>query len=90
MNLIKTLTVNSKEIKIYGDDQDIEIQYDEAEQEGYFIFQDQKYYLGDFVERDLPDWMEDFDGYNSDSFFSGLLIKYDDYDDLVKVYTYIG
>jgi len=30
-----------------------------------------------------------FDGFNSDSFFSGLLIKFDDNDESARVYTYI-
>lgn len=37
-----------------------------------------------------PVWMKRWDGYNSDSFFSGVLIKISDDGEQYKIATYIG
>jgi len=60
--------------------------------ESAFEYRGETYYLSEFehIGRRQPDWMQAYDGYRSDSFFSGILIKLDDeYGDGVKVYTYI-
>jgi hypothetical protein len=67
-------------------------------EEQFFIYKDQLYCLSDFMavnnsvyNPNPPQWMKKFDGYNHDSFFSGILIKYDqDDNEYIKVYTYIS
>jgi hypothetical protein len=65
---------------------------DEEDAEEYFVYRGETYFLSEFlrIERNAPSWLKKFDGYHSDSFFSGILIRYPagDYDDGVKVYTY--
>jgi len=38
---------------------------------------------------DAPKWMHEFDGYLSDSFFSGVLIKLSDCGESAKVFTFL-
>ena len=39
---------------------------------------------------DAPEWMQMYDGYLSDSWFSGILIKLSDCGESAKVFTYIS
>ena len=57
-----------------------------------FRYRGNVYSLDEFmrVEKNAPDWMKEFHGYHSDSFFSGILIKLDDTNESVKAYTYIS
>lgn len=58
-----------------------------------FRYKGNVYGLDEFmrVESYAPDWMKKFDGYKGDSFFSGILVKYNEEDnDFIKVYTYIS
>ena len=43
-----------------------------------------------FYNPNAPEWMLEFDGYMSDSYFSGILIKLIDNGEAVKAYTYIS
>jgi hypothetical protein len=83
--------------KIIGNGREIEIQYDfeGGEDKSYFVYKGQKYELRDFCavhnkmwNPNPPQWMLPFDGYLSDTFFSGILIKYDEENETVKVYTF--
>lgn len=49
------------------------------------------YDLSDFcgLNNFNPSWMRAFDGYHIDSFFSGILIKYAEDGEEVKIFTYI-
>ncbi len=53
-----------------------------------FNYKGDTYYLGEFFHP--PDFLKDlgFHGIRSDSYFSGLLIKLDEYGDAVQVYRY--
>jgi hypothetical protein len=57
-----------------------------------FRYKGNVYGLDEFmrVENYAPDWMKKFDGYKGDSFFSGILVKFTDYHEFVRVYTYIS
>jgi len=76
---------------------------DDIEEEGiFFVYKNQLYSLDDFqnihnkiYNPNPPAWMLGYDGYNNDSFFSGLLIKFPDNDDWdnengIIVYTFIA
>lgn len=83
-------------IVVYGNGHEHEIFYAipdwSDEEESAFEYKGETYFLSEFmrIDRNAPEWMQDYDGYSSDSFFSGILIKYaDDYGDFVRVYTYI-
>jgi len=59
----------------------------------FFLFKGELYCLADFTRTTTPySPFRDFDGYASDSFFSGTLVKFADLDDYgttgVKVYWY--
>lgn len=63
----------------------------------YFIHNGRRVYLDDFmrIDKTAPDYMQEFDGYSNDSFFSGLCVtlpKPDDgdHDEMVRVFTYIA
>jgi len=64
----------------------------------FFIYKKSLYCLSDFMavyntfyNPNPPQWMDKFDGYESDSYFSGILIKFDNDDsEYIKVYTYIS
>ena len=65
--------------------------------EAYFIHRDRRYYLSEVMNLHnkvhmpfVPDWLLPFDGQLSDSFFSGILIKFDDTCESIKAYTYIS
>lgn len=83
--------------KIIGNGHEIEIQYDfeGGEDKSYFVYKGQKYTLSDFAavhnkawNPNPPQWMLPFDGYLSDTFFSGILIKYNEENETVKVYRF--
>lgn len=90
-------------IKIYGNNHEIETYYavpewnEEGEEELAFKYKDNEYFLSEFMNihnkiynPNPPEWMLEFDGYKSDSFFSGILIKLIDNGEAVKAYTYIS
>jgi hypothetical protein len=68
------------------------------EEAQFFIYKGSLYCLSDFISThntmwsNPPEWMrKNFDGYESDSYFSGILVKYVEEDnDYIKVYTYIS
>lgn len=66
-------------------------------EEKYFNYKNRKYFLSEIMNihnkvyfPNPPKWMEEFDGYCNDCYFSGILIKLDNSGDAVKVYEYIG
>ena len=60
--------------------------------EGCFTYKGNVYFLSEFlrIDKNAPSWLRQFDGYLSDSFFSGVVVKYpaDEYEDGIRVYTY--
>lgn len=66
--------------------------------EDCFTYKGETYFLSQFmtINKDSPFYLLDdegntlFDGYHSDSFFSGILVKYHEFGDAVKAYTYIS
>ena len=90
-----------REITIYGSNKWIRLEWDHksAEDESiqYFRYAGRRYNLSDFMNihntiynPNPYKWMLEFDGYNNDSFFSGVLIKLDEEGEAVKAYTYIS
>ena len=71
------------------------VTWDESQ---FFIYKNDLYCLSDFMNihntfynPNPPQWIKNFDGYESNSYFSGILVKYDNDDnDYIKVYTYIS
>ena len=54
------------------------------------FFRYRTYFLGDFMRVDNNAPFKGWDGYHSDSFFSGVLVKYSNCGDAVKVATYLS
>jgi hypothetical protein len=63
----------------------------------FFVYKNWLYSLDDFMavnnpfyNPNPPDWQNGFDGYLTDTFFSGVLIKYSDPEDpeYIKAYTF--
>jgi len=95
---------SDNEIKIYGDDQDIEIEYGfpewgEAEEDGtqenlepFFVFNGETYWLADFINLTIPEGIfgkAGFDGALAWTYFSGMLVKITySVGEHVRVYTY--
>jgi len=94
----------SGEIKVYGNHHYRPVDYavpdwneETGEEEACFKHKGNTYFLSEFVNihnkvhnPNPPEWMKEFDGYMSDSYFSGLLIKLSECGEGVKVYTYIS
>lgn len=63
---------------------------------GFFRYKKWCYFLGDFMRVDYNTPFKEntpfkgWDGYHNDSFFSGVLVKYSECGDAVKVATYIS
>lgn len=81
---------------IYGSNRDIQVRHAKPEWgkdlEPCFYYRGSRYFLSEFmaVEKHSPKWMQEFHGYASDSFFSGVLVKVACDEETVKAYTYIG
>jgi len=65
--------------------------------ESCFMYKGHKYFLSEIMavhnpvhNPNPPEWMVEFDGYMSDSFFSGILVKFSDDCECVKAYTYVS
>jgi hypothetical protein len=43
-----------------------------------------------YMPKNASTWLQGFDGYLTDSFFSGIVTKYDPDEDRVQVYTFIS
>ena len=70
---------------------------DDIESEYFINYRGRWYHLSDFMSLhnkvhcpNPPDFMVGWDGYHSDSFFSGVLIKVSDCGDAYKIATYIS
>ena len=60
--------------------------YDGIEESSFFEYRDCLYDLNDFMRNtDNSPFSNDWDGYHNDSFFSAVLVKYDDSCEAVKV-----
>ena len=108
MKAYKTIERDNGTITIYGPNrwQNLywatpewkDVKGDDEHMEQYFVHRGRRCYLSEFmsVRKDAPDWMQEFDGYTNDSFFSGLVLKfaqgedYYDKEDKVKVFIYIS
>lgn len=62
--------------------------------EPFFIHNNRRYYLSEFMSiagMYAPDFMQEFDGYLNDTFFSGYAIKLDpEGEDRVKLFLFIS
>jgi len=67
-----------------------EYAYLEEEDGSFFRYRGWTYFLGDFMRVDNNAPFTGWDGYHSDSFFSGVLVKYSKCNDAVKVATYLS
>ena len=69
----------------------------EPDLEPKFRYRGKTYFLNEFMaihnrfhSPNPPQWMKEFDGHLSDSFFSGILVKISSDGGAVKAFTYIG
>lgn len=88
----KTIQTGTGEIAIYGNNHDIEIDYDHTPEwsedpEPSFLYKGNRLFLSEFV-RAPANWPE-FNGMQNDSFFSGTLIKLTHDGESVRAYTFI-
>lgn len=62
---------------------------DAQEYATFFRYRDNVYHLGDImrVESYAPEYLQGFDGFNSDTFFGGIGIRYTEDSERVLVYT---
>jgi len=88
----------SGKVTVVGNGHLIDPQYgtpewsDEEEEEDFFMYRGEQYWLSEFmrIEKHMPTWMHQYDGYMNDSFFSGVLVKIGqgDYEDQIRAYTF--
>jgi len=103
MSELKIITDNKYRPVLYWHDltpkEQEEYAYLEAVDKGFDVFFRYRkwcYYLGDFIRVDynapfkenIP--FKGWDGYHANSFFSGVLVRYSECGDAVKVATYIS
>jgi len=92
---------NGGELHLFGNHHWKEIKYEVpewseyGEEEACFTYLGYTYFLSEFmrVNKYSPFYKLggiDFQGYKSDSFFSGILIHYSDCNEAIQVFTYIG
>jgi hypothetical protein len=100
----KKIEKDNGTIDIYGNHHWIELRYqqppwDEDSIEECFTYKGVTYFLSEIMavhnpvhNPNPPTWMQEFDGYMSDSFFSGILIKLGtgENEGYVKAYTFIS
>ena len=101
----KTIETESGKLEIYGNNhcRDLLYWYDLTEKEqqdfdftdredsSYFRYKGNVYTLGDIMRLSAGHPFGDgFDGYHSEGFFSGILVKLSDCGDALKVFTYIS
>jgi len=90
-------------LKIYGNNHLIPLDYqvpewnkdkpeEDQDLESCFVYKGHTYFLSEFmrIEKNAPAWMQEYHGYMSDSYFSGIVVKLDFAGESVKVYTYIS
>ena len=83
-------------ITVYGNGQFLDVFYARPdwseEEEDAFEYKGETYFLSEFmrIDRNAPDWMRAFDGHHGDTWFSGILVKYNRDCDGIQVYTYMG
>jgi hypothetical protein len=86
------------EIRICGSNrwQEIHISYNDESEDttSYVNHYGRKYTLDEFMAvrrtTNHPSWLDEFDGYLSDSYFSGVLIKLSNCGEAAKVFTYLS
>ena len=88
---MEIITNNQERATLYWNDltpkQQAEFNYDTAEESTFVIYKDWVYDINEFIyinhdvrgdKYDDDDELSGWDGYSSDSYFSGVLIKYSD------------
>ena len=80
---MKIITNNKPRQLIYGyeltDKQKQDFDYiDDIDSHDFVIYKNNAYDLSEFMRTENNDKLEGWDGYSSDSFFSGTLVKYTD------------
>jgi hypothetical protein len=81
------MKINDDDVKIYGNDKWIEIEYDENGNP--FIFYDnENYYINDYMILEYKPFSDYFDGYSNDTVFSGTFIKISNDNDSAKIFFY--
>lgn len=92
----KTVVQDNGTITFYGSNRTIHIDPDKTPEwdtapVDSFRYRGHRYYLDEFmcIESYMPDYMQEFDGYLTDSYFSGVAIKLTD-DDTVKAFLFIS
>ncbi len=83
-----------KTIEIFGSNrwQNILIDINSPTSPSFVTHYKKQYGLDEFSSMNTfcPKWMKEFDQYKNDSFFSGILLKFNDDFTKAKVFTFIG
>lgn len=91
MKLYKKIEQENGTVAIYGSNKKIKLEASDANASNFkFRYKDRVYYLDEFIAVPIDSFLEEFDGYCCDSFFSGVAIKLCDYGEAVKAYTFIA
>ena len=81
-------------ITFYGANRAANLEYNADYTDQYLTHYGRRYYLSEFmrIDKHMPDYMQEFDGYLNDSLFSGVVIKLDneEMDTRVKAFTFIS
>ena len=94
---MEIITNHQPRLMLYGSEltekERAEFDYmDDIEEGKFFRYKGRVYDLGEFliIDDNAPEKMRVWDGYSSDSYFSGVLIKVSDCGDYVTCATYIS
>lgn len=97
----KEIKQDNGTISIYGNHHWVELDYqipdwsESLDSEPCFQYKGNTYFLCEFIVTNspfhpVPEWLKEFSGYMTDSFFSGLLIKFSRDNERVQVYNSIS
>jgi len=87
--MFKTLYMTIESILIYGEQEWLDIEYD-IEGFPFISFNGEKYRIDEYMITKNTSFEKHFDGYASDSFFSGTLIKLSDDNDQAQLFFYMS
>ena len=87
----KSINKDNGKIIFYGSNREQQLYWNADFTRQYFVHYGTRYYLDDFmrVEQNAPDYMQEFDGYTNDSYFSGVVVKWGE-EDFIKAFTFIS
>lgn len=85
--IYKVIEKDNEKVTIYGSNRGIRLEHDLKNDRVTFRFKNNVYDLDEFMTTPKGSFLEEFDGYMNDTFFSGVAIKLID-GETIKAFTF--